>query len=197
MRIAVTDQYKSLASFVPTFKTKPLSYADCARLPEHHTRVLIPIVRSIPDLRSCNLEFFFEYDIFPRRILSALGEWQSENRSMRVGDVIVQQVSVPPLPISLKFVFAVRVLDVTQSPTQMSFTYGTLAGHVETGTSEFILVLRDNRLFAEIHTFSRPTHFLNRLVAPVLTRPYQQYCTDYALAHMRDTFLRVNPECAA
>jgi len=194
MRIAITNQHRRLASFLPVFKAKPLSYTDRTRFPEHRTTVSIPMARSIVDLRSCNVEFFFDYDIFPPQILSALGEWQVENRDMRIGDVIVQQASVPPLRISFKCIFAVRVLDITQSSTEMGFTYGTLAGHVETGTSEFILALGNSGISAEIHTFSQPAHRVGRLIAPALTRPYQQYCTNRALTHMRNGFLRANPE---
>jgi len=192
MRIAFSDHRDRLTALVPAFRSRPLSYADSATLPERRTVVTIPTQERIDDLRACRLEFFFDYDIFPDSIVSAFGEWRLDRRDMRPGDIIVQQASVPPGVLSLKLIFAVRVLTVTRSATEMSFSYGTLRGHAEMGTSAFILSARDGVVTAAIQTHSRPAALAGRLVAPILVNPYQQYCTNRALAKLRDSFLRAN-----
>ncbi|MGH7487506.1 MAG: DUF1990 family protein [bacterium] len=190
MLIAITDKTERLASYLPSFRSRPLSYSASAAFPERCTRVRIPMTRRVDDLRDIALGFFFDYDIFPRSILNACGEWQLAGRAMRTGDVIVQQASVPPGGTSLKLIFAVRVLSVESSATEASFSYGTLSGHAEMGISIFRIILEGDDVIAEIHTRSRPAQLAGRLVAPLIVNPYQQYCTNRALAHIRDAVLR-------
>jgi uncharacterized protein (UPF0548 family) len=111
-----------------------------------------------------------------------------DSNVFQVDDIIVQKITLLPIPSGLRLVFAVRVLAIIISPTQLGFTYGTLVGHPESGTSHFALELSNRRLFAVIHTFSAPGMWLSRLLAPVLTIPYQQYCTHAALREMQRQF---------
>ena len=111
---------------------------------------------------------------------------------MQEGDVIVQQAFLPPLLLSIKCVFAVRVLQIFCEPTRVGFSYGTLRGHPEMGRSAFVFVLRDGVIRATIHTYSSPGILLTRLVAPLVTLPYQRYCTHQALQRMREAFLASN-----
>jgi uncharacterized protein (UPF0548 family) len=118
-------------------------------------------------------------------------------RRIHVGDVIVQQAYLPPLLLSLKCIFAVRILAITQSARHVGFQYGTITGHAESGMSEFAFVVRGDELYALIHTFSQPGHILSRIVAPFFTLPYQQYCTNNALAQMKAAFIQSNPNCCS
>ena len=111
---------------------------------------------------------------------------------MQEGDVIVQQAFLPPLPLSLKCVFAVRVLQIFREPTKVGFSYGTLRGHAEKGRSEFFFALQDGVIRATIHTYSAPGNLLTRLIAPLVTLPYQRYCTRLGLQRMREGFLAAN-----
>jgi hypothetical protein len=194
MKIFLTNQESSLSSLVPDFKNTSLSYNDLAVLREKETTVTVPLTTPKQDLSQCNFETLFQYAIFPRSILIFAAEWEREGRTMEAGDVIVQQAFLPPLSISIKAVFAVRVLEVFHSSTKVGFSYGTLEGHPESGISEFYYFLQGGRLFATIHTYSRPGLLISRLVAPLFTLPYQKYCTKKALERMRETFLTSNPQ---
>jgi Domain of unknown function (DUF1990) len=195
MHIAFTDQVAQLAHRLPFYRTLPLSYADHTRLPERVTRRHIPLQQPIHDLRTAALDFLFDYAIFPTPILRAIPEWQVAQRAMQVGDIIIQQVALPPTRYAVRVVFAVRVLAIQKSATAVGFRYGTLAGHVEQGWSDFSLQVVNAQLYAQIHTRSQPGHVLSRLVAPIVTLPYQQYCTDRALDQMGESFLAANPAC--
>ncbi len=113
---------------------------------------------------------------------------------MQIGDVIIQQVCLPPGDLSLKCIFAVRILDIFRSSSKVGFRYGTLQGHAETGLSTFFFALRGGEISATIHTFSLPNTLVGRLVAPLFTLPYQRYCTNQALAHMQACFLTSNAQ---
>lgn len=133
-----------------------------------------------------NLDFFFDYKIFPSSILTYWAEWQQENRRMKTGDTIVQQVYLPPLQrYSQKLVFGVRICQIIDEPKRKSFSYETLQGHVEKGISTFSVEQENNKIVIKIHTFSAPGHILSRLLGPVFSLPYQAFCTRRALAHMK------------
>ena len=197
MKISLTDQYRTLPALLPVFAKRPLSYVDHTRLPECMTARLIPTRRPIEDLRLCNVDSLFDYAIFPPSILRFAADWQAAARAMQIGDVIVQQAYLPPFRLSVKCIFAVRVLGITRTPTFVGIQYGTLAGHAETGLSEFGFERRGRELYALIHTFSEPAQMLSRIVAPFVTRPYQQYCTDRAVEQMCAAFRRANPTWCA
>jgi tRNA C32,U32 (ribose-2'-O)-methylase TrmJ len=59
-------------------------------------------------------------------------QWTDENRKMRVGDTIAQQVYIPPTKtFSQKIIFGVRVNEIIDQVTEKGFSYETLEGHVE------------------------------------------------------------------
>ena len=189
MKTFLTNQQSRLRELLPEFKTLPLSYDAHTVLEERDSTVEITRDPAVKDLSSHDFKFLFEYDIFPRNIMAFAGEWQEQGRRMQEGDVIVQQAFLPPLPLSVKLVFAVRVLKVFREPAKVGFSYGTLQGHPEMGLSEFYIAIRDGVTRAAIHTHSHPGTLLTRSVAPIFTLPYQQYCTNQGLKRMRDGFL--------
>jgi uncharacterized protein (UPF0548 family) len=192
MKIFFTNQQAHLIRLLPAFKALPLSYDAQTVLREKATSVMIPSSAAVTELSSYNFDSLFAYDIFPSRIMSFAAEWQSQGRTMQEGDVIVQQAFLPPLLLSMKCVFAVRVLQIFREPTKVGFSYGTLKGHAETGRSEFSFALHDGVIRATIHTYSFPGILLTRLVAPLVTLPYQRYCTHLGLQRMREAFLAAN-----
>ena len=122
-------------------------------------------------------------------------QWELEGRQMQAGDVIVQQVYLPPIrALSCNLVVGVRIIEVFDSDQRMGFRYGTLRGHVETGVAEFDVKLIDGQFVFTIHTFSRPGHWLSRLVGPFFTEPYQNYVTRKAVGNMQAMFARENSE---
>lgn len=192
MKLFLLDQQKHLDRFFPIFKPLAMSYDAHTALREKVTSLVIPTDSKVTDLSKYNLEFLFDYVVFPPDIMKFSSEWHKEGRAMRKGDIIIQQASVPPLPISLKAVFAVRVVEIFRSPTKVGFNYGTLKGHAEMGISEFYFSIQDGVLRINIHTYSAPGTILTRMIAPFFTLPYQQYCTNRALKHMREAFLSAN-----
>lgn len=193
MQLFLRDQRARLAQFLSIFETRPLSYTDGFRLREQTTRLVVPTQLPMDDLTACNVTFLRDYQIFPKRILVFAAQWQIEQRRMRPGDLIVQQVFLPPTRVSVKGVFAVRVLEVWSEPANVGFSYGTVEGHVERGISRFALQVSAGRLYAVIHTTSEPALLLSRVLGPLFTLPYQRYCTRKVVERMRDEFLRANP----
>lgn len=113
-------------------------------------------------------------------------QWEAENRSLNVGDTIVQQVYVPPNKIfSQKMVFGVRISEVVNQSNKKGFSYETLEGHVEKGISTFTIEQLESKLVFKIHTYSTPGNFLTKLLGPVFSTPYQAFCTKAALINVK------------
>ena len=180
---------KSLSLFLPTFKAARPSHEYRDHPPE---RTLSVRIGSAVDLRACDLDFLFQYQIFPETILKFFGEWQLDGRQMRVGDVIVQESQLAAA-FGLRLIFGVRILAVQRTSTRSGFTYGTLEGHPETGTNEFFFFTAGDSLFAEIRTAAEPASWIGRILAPVVFDPYIRFCNRQALKTMQESFLDHNP----
>ncbi|MGH7126845.1 MAG: DUF1990 family protein [Stellaceae bacterium] len=193
MQLSLSDRGDTLAALIPGYRDRPLSY-ETPSFPERTTIRAIAPVDAQQDLGEYDLGFFFRYDIFPPTIMRFAGEWIAERRAMRVGDIIVQQVFLPPYPAaSLKMIFGVRILNISSAPDRVAFSYGTLVGHAETGESEFAVRRQGAELQAVIRTRSRPASWLARVMGPIAALPYQAYCTRRALDHLVMGVSRVNP----
>lgn len=193
MKMSFRDREKRLAEYLPRLKASRLSFEDITGLPVRTIRSRVPVRERPADLQGCDLDFLFRYDVFPPGVLKFFGEWEPDDRAMRVGDVIVQQAHVPPGRVGIKLLFGVRVLAVYRSAGAAGFRYGTLAGHPETGTNEFSFTLEDGALFAAVRTAAAPGLLVSRLLAPVFTRPYVAFCNARALRRMTANFLTRNP----
>jgi hypothetical protein len=165
------------------------NFSSATTLPEKTTDIALGCPAPISSYRT---DFLFEYDIFPRFIMRAETQWVRENRSMRVGDIIVQRAVLPPIGFGLCAEFAVRICDIFSAARKVGFAYETLAGHLERGVSEFYFEDRNGEVFFVIHTHSEPGHWLSRLGGGVFTLPYQQWCTRQALRHVKRRFRRDN-----
>jgi hypothetical protein len=139
-------------------------------------------------LENCELEFLFNYEVFPPTILTADTEWRTDGRKkMRAGDVIVQRVFAPPVGAGLCLEFAVKVRQVFFDSSRAGFSYETLDGHAERGISEFYFASDPEGLRFFIHTFSEPGHWTSRAMASVSVL-YQSWCTRQALQYVRKQF---------
>ena len=78
-----------------------------------------------------------------------------------------------------------RIKELIQEPGRKGFSYETLEGHAEKGLSEFTLENTGTDIIFKIRTFSTGGNILARLAGPFFTRPYQAYCTNQALNHVR------------
>lgn len=180
----------NLAAHLTELKALPLSFTSTAGLPEQ--MVCAPVAARVRTLDDCDLGFLFCYDIFPPCILRFFGEWELHGREMRPGDVIVQQAQIPPAAWGVKLLFGVRVLSVERGAERAGFSYGTLAGHPETGVNAFHFSLESGRLDAVIRTTAEPVLPISRLLARIFTRPYVAWCNRQALRQMVESFARCN-----
>jgi hypothetical protein len=165
------------------------NFSDARSLPERNS--LIDLGVDGP-LQKWGTDFVFDYDIFPSYIMRFEAEWIVARRRMQVGDIIVQRAVVPPIGFGFCMEFAVRISSVFEDGTRIGFAYETLAGHVERGISEFYFEERGESIAFVIHTFSEPAHWTARMAKPILTLPYQAWCTRRALKRVREKFLSKN-----
>jgi len=146
----------------------------------------IPIDTAM-QLNEIDLTFFFNYEIFPENILIFKSQWSDEGREMQVNDAIVQQAFLPPNKrFSQKVIFGVRVSEIINKENRKGFSYKTLEGHVEKGISTFTVEQANDKIKFKIHTFSQPGNFLTKMVGPIITVPYQSYCTEQALKNVKN-----------
>lgn len=151
----------------------------CTRIDLEHTH----------DLTIHNLKFLQSYPVFPKHILDFYAQWEEEERTMQVGDTIVQQVFLPPFSKwSLKLIMSVRIKEMVYEPSRISFRYETLEGHAEKGISSFLLEQIGGKTYFTIHTFSTPGNRLSTLVKHIFTLPYQKYCTRCAVKNVKFLF---------
>jgi hypothetical protein len=167
MKIYLTDQANNFDGLLKQLATKPTMTFDKTKLKEKTT---IIDVKSEKTLEQLNLDFLFDYKIFPSSILTFLTQWGHENRKIKIGDTILQQAFIPPTKtFSQKVIFGVRINNIIDEPERKGFSYVTVEGHVEKGES----------------TFSEPGNLLTKLVGPIFTVPYQTFCTRTALRNVK------------
>lgn len=79
----------------------------------------------------------------------------------------------------------VYTLHEREPVSRFGFAYGTLPSHVEAGEEQFSIVWdKDDRVWYEIYSFSRPSHWLARLGFP-LARFYQKKFVRHSMAQMK------------
>ncbi len=171
-------------------RTLASNFSSVATLPEKTNKIALGCPAPISSYRT---DFLFSYDIFPRFLMRAEPQWIREGRAMRVGDIIVQRAVLPPIGFGLCAEFAVRISALFSEPSKLGFGYETLAGHLERGVSEFYFEQRSGELFFVIHTHSEPAHWLSRLGGGIFSLPYQRWCTQQALKHVKRRFGSCNP----
>jgi hypothetical protein len=186
VKLSITDRSKDFPALLQNFRA-------CAPMPfEPHllrikiNRIQIPVVKKLADV---DYGFLFNYQIFPPNIMRCFSQWHEENRPMQVGDAIVQQANFPPLPFSCKMIIAVRISGIVNSDGQKGFSYVTLEGHAERGESSFALESTEEGLAFTISTRSESGNLLTQIAAPLITLPYQAYCTQMALKNVRNTVM--------
>lgn len=183
MKIYLADQKNKFKQHLELLKTREIMYYEKPSLTEKITTIEINTAKKLNQL---NLNFLFDYKIFPDYIMTFKCQWTDENRRMRIGDTIAQQVYIPPTKVfSQKIIFGVRVNEIIDLPDKKGFSYETLEGHVEKGISTFTVEQFDNKLIFKIHTYSKPGNILTRLVGSIFSVPYQTFCTKTALKNVK------------
>lgn len=183
MKFYLTDQKSKFKRHLELLKTVRVADYNKSLLAEKITSIKIEEVKMFDQL---NLGFLFEYDIFPDNIMAFKTQWADEQRTMKIGDTIVQQVYIPPVKtFSQKIIFGVRISEIINETNRRGFSYETLEGHVEKGISTFTVERQNDQTLFKIQTFSEPATFLTRLTAPLFAIPYQAFCTRAALRHVK------------
>lgn len=183
MRIYISDQSKRFSEHLRHLKSKHVSPYNKSSLVEKITAISLQTSKKLDQL---DLDFLFNYKIFPEHIMTHYTQWQDEGRKMQIGDTIVQQVYLPPnRVISQKLIFGVRISDIINDPDKKGFSYETLEGHVEKGISTFTIERQNGGLVFKIHTYSSTGNFLARMTAPIFAMPYQAFCTRRALENVK------------
>ncbi len=183
MKIYLTDQNIKFKQHLDFLKTKDVMDYDKTLLTEKITTIEINTTKTIDQL---NLDLLFDYKIFPDNIMTFKNQWTEENRKMRVGDTIAQQVYIPPTKtFSQKIIFGVRVNSIIDQADKKGFSYETLEGHVEKGISTFTVEQLDHKIIFKVQTYSTPGNILTKLLGPIFSIPYQTFCTKTALQNVK------------
>lgn len=182
MRVYLKDQFRRMNCHLDNLKSKNVMKYDKNKLVEKITEIELNTSKKLAEL---NLDFFFNYNIFPSNILIHKTQWEVEKREIQIGDTIVQQAFLLPIKkLSQKVIFGVRINEIINEKDKKGFSYETIEGHVEKGISTFTIE-ENERLLFKIHTFSVPGNFLTKVVGPIFTIPYQKYCTKKALEKVK------------
>lgn len=156
---------------------------DKSRLTEKTTTIDIDTTKRLEQL---NLDFLFDYQIFPDNIMTFKNEWTDQSRKMKIGDTIAQQVYIPPIrTFSQKIIFGVRINEIIDQSDKKGFSYETIEGHVEKGISTFTVEQLDNKIVFKVQTYSTPGNILTKLLGPIFSVPYQTFCTKTALKNVK------------
>lgn len=167
------------------------NFSDARSLRERTSSIGLDVSGPIRNWRT---EFIFDYDIFPPHIMRFEAEWRTAGRKMQVGDIILQRAVIPPIGFGVCMEFAVRISSIIEDEKRLGFAYETLSGHAERGVSEFYFEDQDDSLAFTIHTYSEPGHWTSQLLKRIVTLPYQAWCTQRALRHVRKRFCCENEQ---
>jgi hypothetical protein len=184
MRIYLNDQTKKFPQHLEFLQKQKVKPYDKENLTEKTTIIHIDTTRKLHDVPT---DILFDYKIFPDNIMSYLTQWSFEKRQIQIGDTIVQQAFIPPFRhLSQKIIFGVRINNIINEPERIGFSYETLEGHVEKGISIFTIEAEpEQKTVFKIHTFSQPGTLLTKLIGPILSVPYQTYCTRQGLLNVK------------
>ena len=183
MKIYLTDQKNKFKEHLDLLKTKKVMEYDKSRLTEKISSTDIDTTKKFDQL---NLDFLFDYHIFPDNIMTFKNQWTDENRKIKIGDTIVQQVYIPPTKtFSQKIIFGVRIKEIIDQADKKGFSYETLEGHVEKGVSTFTIEQLDNKIVFKIQTYSIPGNIITKLLGPFISVPYLTFCTKTALKNVK------------
>lgn len=188
MNIYLTDQADNFEKLLKDLITKPTMTFDKSKLTAKASTIDIKTEKSLEQL---NLDFLFDYKVFPSNIMKFLTQWGQEKRKMEIGDTILQQAAIPPTKFpSQKIIFGVRISKIIKDKERKGFSYETIEGHVERGESTFTMEKNGQGMIFKIMTFSEPGNLLTKLAGPIFTIPYQTYCTRKALENVKKQIIQ-------
>ncbi len=180
MILTAHDQSAELPRYLERFRRLSVLPYDEAAMTRRSVSCLLPASFDLRDARA-----LWNFEIFPARHVRSFAEWELSGRSMRVGDTIVQQVTLPGSTREIpRVVVGVRVCEVLRSPRRIAFAYEALRGHAEAGLTQFA-VEEDhdgNKRFA-ITRWARPRRLVARLGAQKVFEQTERACLHAGLSH--------------
>lgn len=87
MKIYLRDQSDNFERHLITLLDEPVMAYNKQRLRMNVSSIDLPIDS---DLKNINLDFFFDYSIFPPHVMTFMTQWAVERRAMKPGDTILQ-----------------------------------------------------------------------------------------------------------
>lgn len=187
MRYSFKDE--PLQTYLPEFSRCRLNFKSTENFP---VKILEKVIISpIESIELLDFSFLFRYEVFPKEILSFYGAWQSKNRPLEVGDIVVQAAHIPPKKHHIDLIFASQILISSLEKDSALISYGTLEGHPESGINTFSFFIRDKTLYAQVKTEAAlidPTvQFFGRFA-----QKYIDSCNAEALENLSRNFHRYN-----
>ncbi len=165
------------------------NFSGLINLPEKVSRIRL---NARGPMQDWDIKFLFDYEVFPSNILQFHAEWKGYGRCMEVGDIIIQNVMIPPIKFGVCLEFAVRITKLINETNKIGFVYETLSGHVERGISEFYFESCLDGQYFTIQTYSEPAQLIARLTKNFIALPYQEWCTKQALKFVKNKFEELN-----
>lgn len=188
MKLYLSDQADRFDELLKDLITRPTMRFDKDKLTEKVSTINVSLDKSLKDI---NIDFLFDYRIFPSNILTFKTQWGQEGRKIKIGDTILQQAIIPPTKfLSQKIIFGVRVNNIIDEVARKGFSYETIEGHVEKGESTFTIEQSGQGLIFKIKTYSEPGNLLTGVVGPIFSVPYQAYCTRKALENVKKQIMQ-------
>ena len=183
MRLYLSDQTKKFPQHLEFLQRQKVKPYDKEKLTEKTSIIPLDTTKKLHEIPA---DILFDYKIFPNNIMSYLTQWTFEKRQIQIGDTVVQQAYIPPFRhLSQKIIFGVRINNIINEPEKIGFSYETLEGHIEKGISIFTIETADQKMVFKIHTFSQPGTLLTKLIGPILSVPYQTFCTRQGLLNVK------------
>jgi hypothetical protein len=193
MKLSLFEQKSNFPNLLKYFEQTAEDNCLLSSLKEQISTLTFGLPQSVNSLNEFSHEYIFKYKIFPINILNHYSSWEANNREMKVGDTVVQEIYLPPIQkTSLKLIMGTRIKEVFQTNNKIGFSYQTLKGHVERGVSEFYVQLEGQKIVFTIRTFSEPGNIISSALGPFFSTPYQAYCTHKALKQMKQQFIDEN-----
>src|SRR5258706_5307088 len=121
MKIYITDQANRFGTLLADLVARPAMPFDKRSLKEKVTTINIETDKSLGQI---NLDFLFDYKIFPPNIMTYMTQWGMEKRKMQIRDTILQQALIPPTRyLSQKIIFGVRINQIINERDRRGFGY--------------------------------------------------------------------------
>ncbi len=139
-------------------------------------------------------DLLLKYHFYPPALMQHVSDFSRENRTMRVGDRIIQRINplaMMRLPIPLMEALSMNeVAAVIDEARRKGFTYVTTEAHAEWGEWSVQVEWRaDNALVLTIHALSRPAGYV-RKSAYAMMRQAQKRAHEMGIAHFSAAVLR-------